>query len=1371
MYNVFLPSAPPGATLPGSPASSRQRSFKLRRLAFLMAFIGLSLGPLRTQADISQVVFSDDFSSNTIDAANYVADAPFFEGGTGDIHAEAGNGVINFVGTTTAQWWSGGTLRVARTFNASEQANLVVSVDRVSEAGVGTASRSALWILDESRTHYVLFADVRGEGGWRYNRNIGEDGDVPTGSGTDIAAFNGASFDDGGQHRMKVVADGSTVKLFLDNQLGTEVKFPFSKIVVEFGSYARANNDTANTVWDNLLVENTQQTKVVFSDDFASGTIDASTYVPDAPFFEGGTGTIHAEAGNGVINFVGSTTVQWWSGGTLRVNRTFDATPDTIVAASIDRVSEAGQGTASRSAFWILDSTRTKYVLFADVRGEGGWRYNRNIGEDGDVPTGSGTDIGVFNGAAFDDGGLHNMKIVADGSTVKLYLDDQLGAEVKFPFTKVVFEFGSYARANNDTANTVWDNFKVETTTPQTSVVFSDDFAGNTIDPGKYQPDAPFFEGGTGDIHAEAGDGAIHFVGTTTQQWWSGGTLRVVPVFNASDESTLTFSIDRVAEAGKGTASRSALWILDETKTKYVLFADVRGEGGWRFNRNIGEDGDVPTGSGTDIAAFNGANFDDGGLHRMKMVADGKTVKLFLDDLFGAEVKFPFQHVVFEFGSYARANNDTADTTWDNVKVEAAGAATFIPTVTSVGVGKTSANLTLRIPPGLNAQNPVTVRVVSADPSVAVPVGGNNGRLDITFPAGGPNTASFKASGVALGGTVFTAEGALPGGNQLTVVVNGGPGIQLTEDFQGGAIDTSKWQVSTRGFESTGAGTYDVSQADGVLAISGVVDTQYWPGGSVITTKAYTATKDLNLVVDVDRPSIENVNDDGSNATGARTGIYLTTADHSKYVFFSQDLGETGWTINVTPNSATGSGTAIAAFNTDLNDNGAHHMQLVADGEGVDVYLDGRFGTRVAFALNVGIYVELGAYSRAALDKVRGTFDNVQIQNALPCTKLQGPAGGLLLTTSDNSQEVTVTIPSLLNASAAATVQIASSDKSVAVPGGAASGVLTLNFPAGGANSQSFKVTPVAPGSAIFTATTTPATCVKNDIHVSVVVVPQVLLADNFDTGDTFDSNLWRQDETSFETGTSNPDESAITVENGQVKIKVTTASARWPGLALFTVNSYDASATTPLTFEVDRVKLDFVLVTGTGAKQRSGIWVKDANGNFVFFADFEAHDGGNFGWTVNSQIGADTDNPTGNGTNIPLFDGQGFDDAGRHRMKMVVDGQTARLFLDGILGAEVPYPYSSGLSFGFGAYVLDARDVVTGTFDNAKLSGGAASVLKAELLADGKVKISWTGPGALQSTPAVQPVDWKDVTPAPAGNSLTITPTQAKSQFYRLKQ
>lgn len=1333
-----------------------------RVAASLIALAAIFLVAVPTgSAEIFKTVFEDDFASNSIDPSRYQPDAPFFEGGVGDIHAQAANGVVEFVGTTTQQWWSGGTLRVVPVFEASEQGNLVVSIDRVAEAGVGSASRSALWILDETKTKYVLFADVRAEGGWRYNRKIGEDGDVPTGSGTDIADFNGGTFDDGGLHQMKVVANGQTVKLYVDGQFGAEVKFPFSTVVVEFGSYARANDDTAATTWDNLKIENALPTKVVLEDDFAAGTIDGARYQPDAPFFEGGLGDIHAEAGNGVVEFVGTTTQQWWSGATLRVVPVFPVSEQTQVSVSIDRVAEAGVGSASRSALWILDETQTKYVLFADVRAEGGWRYNRKIGEDGDVPTGSGTDIAAFNGDTFDDGGLHQMKAVADGKTVKLYLDGQLGAEVKFPFSKIVVHFGSYARANNDTADTTWDNLKIETTLRQTSVVFADDFQSNTIDPARYEPDAPFFEGGTGTIQAQAGNGVIEFVGETTQQWWSGGTLRVVPTFTAADDSVLTASIDRVSEAGVGSASRSAFWILDETRTKYVLFADVRAEGGWRYNRKIGEDGDVPTGSGTDIAAFNGASFDDGGLHRMSMVADGKTVKLLLDGAEGAEVKFPFSPVVIEFGSYARANGDTASTVWDNLVIETAGGATFSSASLTVRAGQNSGDVVVKIPAGLNSQVPVQVRVVSANPAVAEPVGGTAGTLILNFPIGAPNTQTIKVRGVSLGGTKLTLEGDVAGGNELSVAVISGPGVQLEENFAG-AIAPAKWQVSNASFE-TGTGTYTVAANNGVLEIAGATDVDFWAGASLKSANSFVATPELLLSVEVDRVLIEQV------GVAGRTGVYLTTADRSKYVFLGQNVGENNWHVNVNPGTATGAGTALTALNA-ITDTGSHRLQLVANGETVEVFVDGVSGGRFSFPVTTGIFVELGAYARTSGDTVLGQFDNVKVENLLPCTGVSPVS--VSMTIAESGRSAAVTVPALLHDSAPLAVTITSQNPAVAVPAGAVNGVLTLNFAAGAANTQMIAVTPVGLGATTFSISSTPQNCVSGNLSVEVVSVPQVFLTDDF-PGSAVDTTKWRQDETAFDTGTFAADTSGIRVENGVVKIDITAESSLWPGMALYTANTYAASQTEPVTFEIDRVSVDFVLFTGTGAEQRTGAWIREPGGNYVFLSDYVAHDGRNFGWHYNKVNGQPDDDAVGNGVNLPAFDGGNFDDGNLHRLKLVANGATVKLFVDGIFGAAVPFAYSSGLTFGFAAYVDETGNVVQSQFDNALITGGATAVPPklAVNLQDGSILITWTGTGVLESNDRLATTGWSDVTPAPVGNSLTIAPaSQGQNRYYRLR-
>ncbi len=1337
-------------------ATARKLSLALAATLLLCSGPGVS-------AQIRTVVFQDDFSSATIDPAKYTPDAPFFEGGKGDIHAEAKDGVIEFLGTTTTQWWSGGTLQLAPTFVASESAPITLTIDRVAEVGVGSASRSALWILDETKTKYVLFADVRGEGGWRFNRKIGQNGDVPTGSGTDIALFNGGTYDDGGMHKMSLIANGKTVKLVLDGQVGTEVTFPFAKIIFEFGSYARANNDTASTQWDNLKVEVAKPTAVVFSDDFSSGTINPAKFQPDAPFFEGGKGDIHAEAKDGIVEFLGATTTQWWSGGTLRIVPTFTATEDTPVLLTIDRVAEAGVGSASRSALWVLDETQTKYVLFADVRGEGGWRFNRKIGENGDVPTGSGTDIAAFNSASFDDGSNRKMSLLANGKTVKLILGDQVGAEVKFPFSKLVFHFGSYARANNDTASTKWDNVKVETVVRQSTVVFQDDFAGATIDPAKYVADAPFFEGGKGDIHAVAGGGVIEFVGTTTTQWWSGGTLSLVPTFEASDAATVTLSIDRVAETGQGSASRSALWILDESKTKYVLFADVRGEGGWRYNRKIGENGDVPTGSGTDIAAFNGASFDDGGLHKMTLIADGKTVKLLLDGQQGTEVKFPFSPVVFQFGSYARANNDTAATKWDNLKIETAGGSTFVPGSMSVRVGGTSPAVTVRIPAGLNAQSTVRVTVSSGDTKIAVPEGSTDGTLSLMFPAGGANTVTFRVKGVSIGGTQFTLGGDIAGGNELSVASISGPGLQLEENFASNTLDGAKWQTSPRSFEA-GTGTFSVTAAGGALNITGTADTDYWAGASLKTAKTFVATKDLNLSFEVDRKSIEQA------GTAGRTGVFITTADRSKYVFFAHNLGENGWQVNVNPGSPTGGGANVAAFDAIDADLGNHRMKLVADGSTVEVFLDGVSGGKFQFEVSSGIFFELGAYARATGDTVTGLFDNVRIENALPCVSVL--PSGVSATLVDDGRKVTVTIPQLLNDASPVDVTIKSRNPAVAVPSGATGGTLTLNFAAGAANTQTFTVSPVALGSTTFDITSNPNSCVTGALSVEIVAVPQVLLADDF-TAAAIDTKKWKEDNAAFETGTATPD-SAVAVVGGQAKFTVTVESSLWPGLALLTTQTYSASATTPVTFEIDRSLLDFDLVTGTGSEQRSGVWVKDAVANFVLFAEHTAHDGRNFGWGYNKMTGQADDNPTGNGLNIRAFDAGSFDNQKTHRIKIVANGSTVKMFLDGVFGAEIPFAFSQGLTFGFGAYVDETGNVVRATFDNALITGGSAPTagrFSSASVQNGNVSISWTGAGVLQSADSLTPADWKDVTPSPAGNSLTVAPSAtAPARFYRLR-
>jgi hypothetical protein len=649
--------------------------------------------------------------------------------------------------------------------------------------------------------------------------------------------------------------------------------------------------------------------------------------------------------------------------------------------------------------------------------------------------------------------------------------------------------------------------------------------------------------------------------------------------------------------------------------------------------------------------------------------------------------------------------------------------------------------------------------VVSSDATIAVPDGGTGGSLTLNFPAGGANTATFRVRGLKVGGAQFNVEGDIASPTPLSVAVITGPASLLTENF-GAAVDTAKWQVNNRSFE-VGTGTYTVLQKTGTLEISGATETDFWAGASLKTVNSYVATKDLNLVFEVDRVSIDQAGSAG------RTGVFITTGDRSKFVFFSHNMGENGWQVNVNPGSPTGNPAGIAAF-AGANDTANHRIKLVADGSTVEVFLDGVSGGKFAFEVTSGIFFEVGAYARATGDTIIGVFDNVRIDNTLPC--VSADASTVVLTQADAPKTVNITIPQLLNDTAPVTVTVTSSNPAAATATGAVNGVLKLDFAAGAANSQSITIVPAGLGAATFSITTDPPVCVTDSIKVEVVAVPQVQLADDFTAGSVNATN-WREDTTPFDTGTATAD-SAITIANGQVKFSVTAETASWPGLALYTVKTFTASATAPTTFEIDRVLLDFDLVTGTGARQRAGVWVREPNGNFVFFAENSAHDGNNFGWRYNLMIGQANDNPIGDGVNIGAFDGGKFDDQKNHRIKVVVNGATAKLFLDGVLGAEVPFPYASGLSFGFGAYVSAATDVVRGYFDNAKVSGGSAPVagrFNPVSVQGANVVISWTGGGVLQSTAALGSA-WTDVTPAPTGNSVTVSAGAANTRFYRLR-
>jgi hypothetical protein len=668
----------------------------------------------------------------------------------------------------------------------------------------------------------------------------------------------------------------------------------------------------------------------------------------------------------------------------------------------------------------------------------------------------------------------------------------------------------------------------------------------------------------------------------------------------------------------------------------------------------------------------------------------------------------------------------------------------------------------------LNATEAVQLRIVSSNPLAALPVGAAGDTLTLTFAAGATNAQNINISALATGGSTFTLANdiGLAAGNSLTVTVSSAAGVNLQDDFASAALDPLKWERNDVPFE-VGTGVYEATQANGQLTISGFADGQYWGGTSVRSVASFTATKDLPLVVEVDRVGLSRTRFDETPSTAARSSLWLANADRTQYIMFAQNLGENGWQVNI---NNTGGGSNLPAFDSLDGSTNQHRMKLVADGEGVDVYLDDVFGGRFNFAVSYGLHVELGAYTRAISDEVVAVFDNVRVENTLPCITVDTTD---LFLNAGQSGTVTVTIPRLLNATASADVTITSRDPSIAIPQGATAGSLMLNFAAGTTNSQSFNIQTAGLGETTFDITAA-GVCVQQSVDVAVTALPDLLLSDDFAA--TTLSNAWSVETTALIDGATATAESGVTLNNGQAIINVTAELASWPGFTVVATNTFDASITHPAIFEIDRESINFTLATGTSAKQLSGIWVSNSDRTqLLFFGELTTHDGSAGGWQYIIVNETNAFPATAVGTSISAFGAAEFNDRGSHRVRAVANGQNVRLFLDGTFGAEVPFPVADDIRFGFGTYVLAATDVAVGTFDNATVQGSASitpggATLSAARASNGDITITWEGAGTLESSETLGPDSFTAVTPAPTGNSYTIpAASQDTHRFFRV--
>ena len=184
----------------------------------------------------------DDFSGNEVDTSKWtVINQGLRSTSASALTASVADGKLALSGTTDIATWAGKSLRSIPTFRATPEAPLTVEVDRVSLDGSGVGYRSAVWLY-VGPSQYIHFAQSGEYNRWVFNKD---------GSSDNLVWNDG----DRGNHRMKMVHDGSTVKFYIDGieHASTPVTWNTDIKVILTGE-ACLVGDTVNAEFDNLSI-------------------------------------------------------------------------------------------------------------------------------------------------------------------------------------------------------------------------------------------------------------------------------------------------------------------------------------------------------------------------------------------------------------------------------------------------------------------------------------------------------------------------------------------------------------------------------------------------------------------------------------------------------------------------------------------------------------------------------------------------------------------------------------------------------------------------------------------------------------------------------------------------------------------------------------------------------------------------------------------------------------------------------------------------------------------------------------------------------------------------------------------------------------
>jgi hypothetical protein len=449
-------------------------------------------------------------------------------------------------------------------------------------------------------------------------------------------------------------------------------------------------------------------------------------------------------------------------------------------------------------------------------------------------------------------------------------------------------------------------------------------------------------------------------------------------------------------------------------------------------------------------------------------------------------------------------SNATAGLFIDNVQYTLTNSSSCIqvsPTATSAAVGTSAQTVTLTIPAALSADEYVTI--TSVNPSIATPLGGTNGSLTLDFPAGS-TTQTFNVTGISIGSTSFTISDTnnICVDSALAVTITPAPLPTVTnceyfttsnsaaadgwlENNSRSAVDNYGWDNSSYCGDAPGeaGGNFGNPASQSSYAVTfpsplSFNDDLSASGLFILTVPAnnmdvrighFSAGTPLGSPSGASYVGLQ-VNEQSAGNQGRLYALIvcpdgsITRSSQPVPVYLGQVYP---WSYTYDPNA----GVLTANFTV-----GGNPVSVTAT-------LSATQRAETA-ALNAFGLVNAQLSSPATADPGTLYIDDVCYTESLPC--IYASPATITTTVGINTNVFSVYVPAAANAFHSFSVTVMSLNTNIAVPVGGVNGSLTLVFPAGNTNAQTFTVSNLSAGTATFALENSSNVCVSGGIGIFV---------------------------------------------------------------------------------------------------------------------------------------------------------------------------------------------------------------------------------------------------------------------------------------------